>query len=64
MPRKKTKSLQRQVQPDRKYNSQLVQRMINKSMLDGKKQLAERHVYDAMEIAAKKLKSDNPPRSF
>lgn len=64
MPRKKTKSLQRQVQPDRKYNSQLVQRMINKSMLDGKKQLAERHVYDAMEIAAKKLKNDNPLEVF
>ena len=64
MPRKKTKSLQRRVAPDRKYNSTLVQRMINKSMLDGKKQLAERHVYMAMEIAAKKLKSDNPLEVF
>ena len=52
MPRKKTKSLQRQVQPDRKYNSQLVQRMINKSMLDGKKQLAEvRHALCVYAIA-------------
>ncbi|HSX28680.1 MAG TPA: 30S ribosomal protein S7 [Candidatus Saccharimonadales bacterium] len=64
MPRKTTKSLQRRVTPDRKYNSTLVQRMINKSMLDGKKLLAERHVYDAMEIAAKKLKSDNPLEVF
>lgn len=60
MPRRKTKSLQRTVAPDRKYNSSLVQRLINKSMLDGKKQLAERQVYLALEMAAKKLESDNP----
>ena len=33
MPRKVTKSLQRKVTPDRKYQSVLVQRLINKSML-------------------------------
>jgi small subunit ribosomal protein S7 len=60
MPRKKTKSLQRKLMPDRKYNSVLVARMINKVMLDGKKQVAERAVYDAMELAAKKVKSDEP----
>lgn len=64
MPRKKTKSLQRPVSPDRKYNSSLVQRLINKSMLDGKKLTAERSVYSAMEVAAKKLKSDNPLEIF
>lgn len=60
MPRKKTKSLVRIVQPDRKYDSVVVQRLINKIMLSGKKQLAEKIVYDAMEDAAKKLKNDNP----
>ena len=60
MPRKKTKSLQRDIQPDRKYNSVLVQKLINKLMRDGKKQLAERLVYDAMEIAAKQLKVEDP----
>jgi small subunit ribosomal protein S7 len=64
MPRKKTKSLQRVLTPDRKYNSVLVQRLINKSMLDGKKQLAEREVYKALEIAAKKLKSEDPNEVF
>jgi small subunit ribosomal protein S7 len=64
MPRKTTKTLQRKVSPDRKYNSTLVQRMINKSMLDGKKQLAERQVYMAMEIAAKRLKSEDPLEVF
>ncbi len=64
MPRKVTKSLQRQVNPDRKYQSILVQRLINKSMLDGKKLLAERAVYSALEIAAKKLKSEDPLEVF
>ena len=60
MPRKTTKSLVRKVNPDRKYQSIMVQRLINKSMLDGKKQVAERAVYAAIEGAAKKLKSENP----
>lgn len=64
MPRKKTKSLQRVLSPDRKYNSVLVQRLINKVMLNGKKQSAERSVYAAMAIAAKKLKSDDPLAVF
>ena len=37
MPRKTTKSLERKVNPDRRYQSILVQRLINKSMLNGKK---------------------------
>lgn len=64
MPRKVTKSLQRRLNPDRKYQSVLVQRLINKSMLDGKKLLAERQVYSALETAAKKLKSEDPLEVF
>lgn len=64
MPRKVTKSLQRRLNPDRKYNSVLVQRLINKSLLDGKKQMAERQVYSALELAAKKLKSEDPLEVF
>lgn len=60
MPRKVTKSLQRRLNPDHKYDSVLIQRLINKSMLDGKKQIAERAVYSALELAAKKLKSEEP----
>lgn len=64
MPRKKTVSLQRRLNPDRKYQSVQVQRLINKSMLDGKKLLAERAVYQALESAAKKLDSENPLEVF
>jgi small subunit ribosomal protein S7 len=60
MPRKKTKALVRDIQGDRIYNSVQVQRLINRVMLNGKKQLAERLVYTGMEKAAQKLKVDNP----
>lgn len=64
MPRKVTKKLQRTVKPDRKYNSVLVQKLINKSMLNGKKEVAEKTVYGALEMAARTLKSDNPLEVF
>jgi small subunit ribosomal protein S7 len=50
----------RDIQPDRLYNSVPVQRLINRVMLDGKKQIAERLVYGGMQKAANKLKVDNP----
>src|SRR3989344_3142925 len=64
MPRKVTKSLVRDIQPDRLYNSVQVQRLINRVMLDGKKQLAERLVYGGMQKAADKLKVKNPLEVF
>ena len=64
MPRKVTKKLQRELKPDRRYQSVLVQRLINKSMLDGKKLAAERAVYAALETAAKKLDSEDPLAVF
>lgn len=64
MPRKKTKSLVRDIPADRVYNSVQVQRLINRVMLNGKKQIAERLVYGGMEKAAAKLKVDNPLEVF
>jgi len=64
MPRKVTKALVREVKPDRVYNSQQVTRVINRVMLDGKKQTAEKLVYNGMEKAAKKLKAENPLEVF
>jgi small subunit ribosomal protein S7 len=60
MPRKVTKALVREVNPDRLYNSTQVQKLINRVMLDGKKQTAERLVYTGMQKAAERLKVDNP----
>ena len=64
MPRKVTKKLQREINTDRKYDSVLVQRLINKSILDGKKLTAEKAVYQALETAAKKLDSEDPLAVF
>lgn len=60
MPRKVTASLVRDIPADRLYNSVPIQRLINRVMRDGKKQVAERLVYEGMETAARKLKVDNP----
>lgn len=64
MPRKVTASLARPIAPDRQYNSVMVQRLINRVMLNGKKQLAERLVYNGMQKAADKLKVQNPVEVF
>lgn len=64
MPRKKTKVLVRDISPDRIYNSTQVQRLINRVMLNGKKQIAERLVYNGMQKAANKLKVENPLEVF
>jgi small subunit ribosomal protein S7 len=64
MPRKVTKSLVRDVKPDRLYNSVQLQRVINRIMRDGKKQMAERLMYTGMQKAADKLKVDSPLEVF
>lgn len=64
MPRKVTKALVRDIKPDRVYDSVQVQRLINRVMRHGKKQLAERLVYNGMQKAADKLKVENPLEVF
>jgi len=49
MPRRSAATI-RQIEPDPVFRSRLVQQVINKVMLDGKKSTAERIVYDAMSI--------------
>jgi small subunit ribosomal protein S7 len=48
------------LKPDPRFNSELVQRFINGVMIQGKKSVANRVFYDAMDIIAKKVK-DAPP---
>ena len=45
----------RSVAGDTKYNSLEVSKLINRSMIDGKKSTAEHQVYIAMDIIGKKL---------
>ncbi len=53
----------RKVEPDLRYNSELVSRFINKLMLDGKKSTATRIMYDAMELAGQRSKK-SPLEAF
>jgi len=55
MPRRGT--IQKRIPPpDARYNSVVVQQFINKVMQRGKKSVAERIVYSALELAAERLK--------
>ena len=47
---RKTKAKKRPLLPDPKFNDQLVTRFVNNLMLDGKKSIAFKIFYDALEI--------------
>ena len=57
MPRRAAAQV-RPVEPDAIHNSRLVQQVINKVMLDGKKSTAERIVYDALSILGERTGKD------
>ncbi|MCH8051391.1 MAG: 30S ribosomal protein S7 [Chloroflexi bacterium] len=57
MPRR-GKSIKRTIAPDAKFNSVMVQTLINKVMHNGKKSTAERIVYQAMDQVAERTKED------
>ncbi|MGI6316751.1 MAG: 30S ribosomal protein S7 [Christensenellales bacterium] len=48
----------RDVLPDPKFNSVVLAKVINQIMLDGKKGVAQRVVYDALDIVAEKTGKD------
>ena len=51
----------RPIDPDAVHGSRLVQQVINKVMVSGKKSTAEQIVYDALEILSKRSNSDAVP---
>jgi len=57
MPRRAAASI-RPIEPDPVHRSKLVQQIINKVMLDGKKSTSERIVYDALAIIAERTGRD------
>jgi small subunit ribosomal protein S7 len=57
MPRRAAAQV-RPVEPDPLHRSKLVQQVINKVMLDGKKSTAERIVYDALALLAERSDKD------
>ncbi|GLP97747.1 30S ribosomal protein S7 [Paraferrimonas sedimenticola] len=61
MPRRRVVG-QRKILPDPKFNSELLAKFINVLMLDGKKSVAEKIVYDALDAAT--AKNGNEPVSI
>jgi len=57
---KKFTSSEEMLKPDPRYNSKLVSKFINSLMWDGKKSVAQKLFYGAMEQCVKKMK-DVPP---
>ncbi len=55
---------QTQLQPDPRYGSKLASKFINCLMYDGKKSVAQRVFYDAMEIVEKKITDAEPIEVF
>ena len=52
------KDTKRYLKPDFKYSSKTVSKFINKIMLDGKKSIAEKIVYDSLDQLAKNVSED------
>ena len=50
----------REIIPDTKFNDKVLSKFINIVMYDGKKSKSEKIVYDALDIASKKLKISKP----
>ena len=53
---RRNRAPKRYIEPDTKYNSELVARFINKLMLDGKKTVAASILYDALDLVETRLK--------
>jgi small subunit ribosomal protein S7 len=64
MARKKFTASEQTLKADARYQSVLVAKFINCLMLDGKKSVAERVFYDAMDYVASKVKEDDPLQVF
>lgn len=58
---RKTKAKKRILLPDPKFNDQLVTRFVNNLMLDGKKSVAFKVFYDAMEIVDQRKEDAEKP---
>ncbi len=57
---RRRKAEKRDIIPDTKFNDKVLSKFINIVMYDGKKSKSEKIVYDALDIASKKLKVSKP----
>lgn len=61
---RRRRATKRKIQPDLKYNSTVLSKFINRVMLHGKKSIAIKIVYGALEDFAKKINAESPIMAF
>lgn len=61
---RRRRATKRQIDPDPFYQSYVVAKFINKIMIQGKKSIARKIVYQALERFAKRIKAEDPLLAF
>lgn len=61
---RRRRAVKREIEPDPIYGSTLLAKFINKVMERGKKSVARRIIYNAIDKFAKKIKADNALEAF
>lgn len=61
---RRRRAVKREHEPDPLYGSLILAKFINKVMISGKKSVARRIVYNALETFSKKVKSETPLAAF
>ena len=56
--------IKKEIAPDPVFGSLVLAKFINKVMMEGKKSIARRIVYDALDIFAKRVDAQNPLEAF
>ncbi|ODN42821.1 30S ribosomal protein S7 [Piscirickettsia litoralis] len=63
MPRRRV-AAKREILPDPKFGSETLAKFVNHLMVDGKKSIAEKIVYGAMDVISERRKGENPLEVF
>jgi small subunit ribosomal protein S7 len=61
MARDPRRTIKRRILPDERFNNVIVSKFINKLMISGKKSVAQKNFYSAMDVVAEKTKKDPLP---
>jgi len=61
---RRSRATKRKILPETKYNNLVVAKFINMIMLDGKKSIAEKIVYNSLELVAQKTGKEDPIEVF
>jgi len=61
---RRRRATKREIDPDPVYHNIVLAKFINKIMLSGKKSIARKIVYNALDKLAKRVKAENPLEAF